>query len=225
MACGAFACSSSPICPGIRGPFAACRRTPGVRCHPRLWTGGPGAPAGQGHAACQNDRDRRSLLWRRRPLEAPAAAARRCWMARPHQADRQVPPSRRAARVGGNIAVGRRVRPGPGGRAGRAAIAEGHAHAVRGVPPFRATGREVDPAGRVRETSRHRHLRGSRAAPFGSALLVLAPLSTLFGYLLLTPFITPRSWSRVLWTYLIPVVPLATCWDGVVSLLRVYSPR
>lgn len=61
--------------------------------------------------------------------------------------------------------------------------------------------------------------------PFGSALLVLAPVSTLFGYLLLTPFITPRSWFRVLWTYLIPVVPLATCWDGVVSLLRVYSPR
>ena len=54
---------------------------------------------------------------------------------------------------------------------------------------------------------------------------MLAPLSTLFGYLLLTPFITPPSWSRVLWTYLIPVVPLATCWDGVVSLLRVYSPR
>ena len=61
--------------------------------------------------------------------------------------------------------------------------------------------------------------------PFGSALLVLAPVSTLLGYLLLTPFIRPRSWSRVLWTYLIPAVPLATCWDGVVSLLRVYSPR
>jgi hypothetical protein len=60
---------------------------------------------------------------------------------------------------------------------------------------------------------------------FGPVLLVLAPVSTLLGYVLLTPFITPRSWSRVLWTYLIPVVPLATCWDGVVSLLRVYSPR
>ncbi|MGA3057005.1 MAG: hypothetical protein ABSE70_03040 [Candidatus Limnocylindrales bacterium] len=61
--------------------------------------------------------------------------------------------------------------------------------------------------------------------PWAPFLLALAPLSTLFGYLLLTPFITPRSWSRLLWTYLIPVVPLATCWDGVVSLLRVYSPR
>jgi len=45
------------------------------------------------------------------------------------------------------------------------------------------------------------------------------------GYALMTPFIKPRSWSRLLWTYLLPVVPLATCWDGVVSLLRVYSPR
>jgi len=54
--------------------------------------------------------------------------------------------------------------------------------------------------------------------------MVLAPFSTVLGYLFMTPFITPRSWSRLLWTYLIPVVPLATCWDGVVSLLRVYSP-
>ena len=66
-------------------------------------------------------------------------------------------------------------------------------------------------------------VRGPR--PWGPALLALAPLSTLFGYLLLTPFVTPRSWSRLLWTYLIPVVPLATCWDGVVSLLRVYTPQ
>ena len=30
---------------------------------------------------------------------------------------------------------------------------------------------------------------------------------------------------RFFWTYLIPIVPLATCWDGIVSLLRVYSPQ
>lgn len=35
----------------------------------------------------------------------------------------------------------------------------------------------------------------------------------------------PRMLSRFLWTYLVPVVPLATCWDGVISLLRVYSPH
>jgi hypothetical protein len=59
--------------------------------------------------------------------------------------------------------------------------------------------------------------------PFGYFLLLFAPLSTLVGYLFFTPFIKPRTWTRFLWTYLIPLVPLATCWDGIVSLLRVYS--
>lgn len=61
--------------------------------------------------------------------------------------------------------------------------------------------------------------------PLNLFLLLLGPLMTLLGYLLVTPFIRPRTWWRFLWTYLIPVVPLATCWDGVVSLLRVYSPQ
>lgn len=56
-------------------------------------------------------------------------------------------------------------------------------------------------------------------------LLLLAPLMTLLGYLFVTPFIKPRTLVRFFWTYLIPIVPLATCWDGVVSLLRVYSPQ
>ncbi len=59
--------------------------------------------------------------------------------------------------------------------------------------------------------------------PFGWLILILSPLITLFTYLLITPFIRPRTLSRFLWTYLIPIVPLATCWDGVISLLRVYS--
>ena len=61
--------------------------------------------------------------------------------------------------------------------------------------------------------------------PFGLILFLLAPLTTLLSYLVLTPFITPHSLSRFFWTYLVPVVPLATCWDGVISLLRVYSPQ
>jgi hypothetical protein len=59
--------------------------------------------------------------------------------------------------------------------------------------------------------------------PFGIILLLLAPLTTLLSYLLMTPFIKPYTLTRFFWTYLIPIVPLATCWDGVVSLLRVYS--
>jgi hypothetical protein len=61
--------------------------------------------------------------------------------------------------------------------------------------------------------------------PLGPLILLSSPLMTLLGYFLLTPFIKPRTLARFFWTYLIPVVPLVTCWDGVVSLLRVYSPQ
>jgi len=61
--------------------------------------------------------------------------------------------------------------------------------------------------------------------PQAPIIFVLSPLMTLLGYLFATPFIKPFSWSRLLWTYLLPVVPLATCWDGLVSFLRVYSPK
>ena len=40
-----------------------------------------------------------------------------------------------------------------------------------------------------------------------------------------TPFIKPFRWSRLLLTYVLPVVPLCTLWDGVVSCLRVYDPK
>ena len=39
-----------------------------------------------------------------------------------------------------------------------------------------------------------------------------------------TPFIRPFRWRRLLWTYLLPLVPLACWWDGIVSQLRAYSP-
>ncbi len=41
--------------------------------------------------------------------------------------------------------------------------------------------------------------------------------------LLKTPFRRPFSWQRILWTYLIPVVPFLFFWDGIVSCLRSYS--
>ena len=61
--------------------------------------------------------------------------------------------------------------------------------------------------------------------PFGIILLILSPIITLLTYLFITPFIRPFRPSRILWTYLLPIVPLATCWDGVISLLRVYSEK
>ncbi|ALI98196.1 hypothetical protein [Rufibacter tibetensis] len=43
--------------------------------------------------------------------------------------------------------------------------------------------------------------------------------------LLITPFIRPFTWSRLFFTYLVPLIPLGTIWDGTVSLLRLYTPE
>jgi len=47
----------------------------------------------------------------------------------------------------------------------------------------------------------------------------LSPLAVL----LLTPAIRPLRLSRLLLTYIIPIVPLLVGWDGVVSVLRTYT--
>jgi hypothetical protein len=61
--------------------------------------------------------------------------------------------------------------------------------------------------------------------PQAPLIFLLSPIMTLLGYLLVTPFIKPRKFSRFTWTYLLPIVPLATCWDGLASFLRGYSQR
>lgn len=43
--------------------------------------------------------------------------------------------------------------------------------------------------------------------------------------LALMPFARPFRWAYLVFTYLIPVLPLIVLWDGMVSLLRVYSPE
>jgi hypothetical protein len=48
---------------------------------------------------------------------------------------------------------------------------------------------------------------------------LLSPLSVL----LLTPFIKPSKVNRIIFTYLIPVLPISTLWDGVISVLRTYT--
>jgi hypothetical protein len=42
--------------------------------------------------------------------------------------------------------------------------------------------------------------------------------------LAVTPFIRPHRWSRLLLTYVLPVVPVCTLWDGLVSCMRAYEP-
>jgi hypothetical protein len=41
--------------------------------------------------------------------------------------------------------------------------------------------------------------------------------------LILTPFIRPFRWSRLFFTYLIPIIPIIVWFDGVVSCLRTYT--
>jgi hypothetical protein len=53
------------------------------------------------------------------------------------------------------------------------------------------------------------------------ALQALVPLAVLVG----TPAVRPFRWWRLFWTYLVPVLPLAILFDGVVSTLRVYTPE
>ena len=53
--------------------------------------------------------------------------------------------------------------------------------------------------------------------------LLLAATVLPVAQLLLTPFFRPFRISRLVFTYLIPVIPLCTIWDGSVSLLRMYS--
>lgn len=49
--------------------------------------------------------------------------------------------------------------------------------------------------------------------------MLLSPISVL----LTTPFIKPFRFGRLIFTYLIPIVPLVVLWDGIVSSLRTYS--
>ncbi len=42
--------------------------------------------------------------------------------------------------------------------------------------------------------------------------------------LVITPFIRPFTWSRLFFTYVLPLIPLGVVWDGTVSILRLYTP-
>lgn len=48
-----------------------------------------------------------------------------------------------------------------------------------------------------------------------------SPINVLF----LTPMIKPFKIGRIIFTYLIPIVPLFVWWDGLVSVLRTYSEK
>jgi len=52
-------------------------------------------------------------------------------------------------------------------------------------------------------------------------LIIVAHPVLLF---LCTPFFKPFRISRLIFTYLIPIIPVCTIWDGIISILRLYSP-
>ncbi len=56
-------------------------------------------------------------------------------------------------------------------------------------------------------------------SPAGIASMFLVPILTLF----VTPMIRPVSWTQLLYTYLIPILPFLIFWDGLVSQLRSYT--
>ena len=60
---------------------------------------------------------------------------------------------------------------------------------------------------------------GAARHPLNILLTFLTPVAAL----LITPFIRPFRWSRLLWTYLIPVIPFVLLVDGILSCLRAYS--
>lgn len=55
---------------------------------------------------------------------------------------------------------------------------------------------------------------------------ILLPLSLVvlvIMALFMTPMVKPLSWQQLLFTYIIPVVPLCYAWDGQVSIVRMYT--
>lgn len=51
--------------------------------------------------------------------------------------------------------------------------------------------------------------------------MFLTPVLVLLSSVLQKPF----RWSRMFWTYVLPIIPLAVLFDGVVSCLRTYTPE
>jgi hypothetical protein len=59
----------------------------------------------------------------------------------------------------------------------------------------------------------------------GTLLAAATMLGVPLAVLALMPFSRPFRWAYCAFTYLIPLMPLIVLWDGMVSLLRIYSPE
>ena len=59
----------------------------------------------------------------------------------------------------------------------------------------------------------------------GTLLGIAAMLGVPLAVLALMPLARPLRWAYLLFTYLVPLTPLIVLWDGIVSMLRIYSPK
>jgi hypothetical protein len=84
---------------------------------------------------------------------------------------------------------------------------------------FRPADARVVLADAVRQRQGIALFEGTQNSALGLLAMLLVPPMVL----LVTPFIRPFRWSRLFWTYLIPVVPFLALFDGMVSNLRTYS--
>jgi hypothetical protein len=57
-------------------------------------------------------------------------------------------------------------------------------------------------------------------SPLRFAFVALTPFVVLYA----VPFLRPLRWRTIVFTYLVPIIPLGVLFDGVVSCLRTYSP-
>jgi len=57
----------------------------------------------------------------------------------------------------------------------------------------------------------------------GTWLGVLSMLGVPLAVLALMPLARPFRWAYLVFTYLIPLLPLIVLWDGIVSMLRIYA--
>ena len=69
----------------------------------------------------------------------------------------------------------------------------------------------------------HRPIGVFDLAPKKPPPLSIPLLGNPLGVWALTPLVRPFRWSRLFWTYVLPVVPPFLLWDGLVSGLRLYS--
>ena len=99
---------------------------------------------------------------------------------------------------------------------------------LRGIRTMFASFHHLPPPGAqevLRDAFEHRQticiFEASSRAPAAIASMLLVPILVL----LLTPKIRAVSWVQIVFTYLVPILPLLIFWDGLVSQLRTYSVR